>query len=248
VRAFLAGLVLFASSVFALAVAPGPAAADVTVVNRWILLNGDTLTRANYFSQKRVRVTAPDGREYMFNAKGDTVTVIDHATRRYWTGPRSRADRLASRIMSDNREGVPEIAQTDPVAWGERIQAFNDSIHIESVYKQRKIAGYQADLRKLTVGSYLYNEQWNARSLTLPNYGPELQKAVMSSIKDPLGRALMSLIIESKEGQGTTLAHRTTFRTLDREGSFEFEAQRVSGDKIPANAWTIPAGYERYVR
>src|SRR5688572_19334503 len=140
VRAFLAGLVLFASSVLALAAAPGPAAADITVVNRWILLNGDTLTRANYFSQKRVRVTAPDGREYMFNAKGDTVTVIDHATRRYWTGPRSRADSLASRIMSDNREGVPEIAQTDPVAWGERIQAFNDSIHIESVYKQRKIA------------------------------------------------------------------------------------------------------------
>jgi len=195
-----------------------------------------------------VRVTAPDGREYMFNAKGDTVTVIDHATRRYWTGPRSRADSLASRIMADNREGVPEIAQTDPVAWAERIQAFNDSIHIESVHKQRKIGGYQANLRKLTVGSYLYNEQWNARSLTLPNYGPELQKAVMSSIKDPLGRALMALIIDSKEGQGTALAHRTTFRTLTREGSFEFEAQRVSGDKIPASAWTIPTGYERYVR
>jgi hypothetical protein len=247
VRAFLARFVLSASFVFALAVA-GPAAADVTVVNRWILLNGDTLTRANYFSQNRVRVTSPDGREYMFSTKGDTVTVIDHATRRYWTGPRSRADSLASRIMADNREGVPEMAQTDPVAWAERIQAFNDSIHIEQVHKQRKIAGQPADLRKLTVGSYLYNEQWNARSLTFPNYGPELQKAVMSSIKDPLGRALMALIIDSKEGQGTALANRTTFRTLTREGSFEFEAQRVSGDKIPASAWTIPVGYERLVR
>ena len=239
---------LLASLVLAFTAAAGPAGADITVLNRWILVNGDTLMRFNYYSQKRVRVTAPDGREYMFAAKGDTVTVIDHGLRKYWTGPRVHADSVARGIMAANREGVPEMAVTDPVAWGEQIEAFNKSIRIEPGNKQRKIAGYPTDLWIVSVGSYLHNEQWNARSLTFPNYGPELQKAIMASIKDPLGRQLMRLIIDSKEGQGTALAGRTMFRTLDREGSFEFEAQKVSNKKIPAGAWAIPAGYERVAK
>ncbi|MGH7724223.1 MAG: hypothetical protein ACREOU_02215 [Candidatus Eiseniibacteriota bacterium] len=244
-RVLLTRLALIASFVLAVA---GPAAADVTVVNHWTLVNGDTLTRANYFSQKRVRVTGPDGREFMFDAKTDTITVIDHGTRRYWTGPRAEADSVASAIMAANREGVPAMATEDPVAWGERIQAFNDSIKIEPTMKGRKIAGYPCNQWLLSAGSYLQNEEWIARSLTFPNYGPELQKAVMASIKDPLGRQLMRLIIDAKAKEGTALAAHTTFRTLTREGSFGYEAVRVKSGKIPASAWAIPAGYERFVR
>ena len=237
-------LVLFVSLASAL-VLVRPAAADLTVVNRWTLVNGDTLTRANYYSQKRVRVTSPDGKEFMFDAKGKTVTVIDHGSRKYWTGPRAHADSVARKIMAANREGVPDEAKSDPVAWGEKIQAFNDSIRFEPGHKNRKIAGIPCDLWTVRIGSYLQNEQWNARSLTFPNYGPELQKTILATIKDPLGRALMEQIIESKEGQGTALAGRTTFLTLSREGSFEFEAQRIDNRKIPASAWAVPAGYER---
>ena len=47
---------------------------------------------------------------------------------------------------------------------------------------------------------------------------------------------------------GTALAGRTMFRTLSRAGTYEFEAISVSSKKIPASAWAIPQGYERYVR
>jgi hypothetical protein len=94
-----------------------PAAADITVTTHYTFLGGDTLTRDSYYSNKRIRVTGPDGKEFMFNAKTDTVTVIDHATRRYWTGPRALADSLAAKLIAENRAGVPEEATADPVAW-----------------------------------------------------------------------------------------------------------------------------------
>jgi hypothetical protein len=98
-----------------------PAAADITVTSHYTLIGGDTLTRDSYYSSKRIRVTGPDGKEFLFNAKTDTVTVIDHATERYWTGPRALADSLAAKLMVANRAGAPEEATTDPVAWGEKL-------------------------------------------------------------------------------------------------------------------------------
>src|SRR5262249_51676071 len=82
--ALLAGAIPFAAA--------RPAAADITVITRYSFINGDTLTRASYYAPKRVRVTAPDGKEFMFNRDNDSVTVINHAAKTYWTGPRALAD------------------------------------------------------------------------------------------------------------------------------------------------------------
>ena len=61
--------------------------ADTTLHIHFTLVNGDTLSRPNYYTQKKMRATAPDGREYIYIAKGKRVTVIDHPTRTYWEGP-----------------------------------------------------------------------------------------------------------------------------------------------------------------
>ena len=220
-----------------------PAAADLTVTTHYNLVNGDTLTRASYYTSKRVRVTAPDGREYMFNAKGDSVTVIDHKTRMYWTGPRSQADTVANRLIAENRKEIAEIAAADPVAWGDKVKAFNDSIKVFSTYKTRKIAGYPCDQWMLTAGSYLTDDRWIARSLSTANYGPEMQKVVMASIKDPLGRQLMRMMIETRTKAGLPLAGSVTFQTMSREGSFSYEAVSVNTKPIPMSAWAIPEGY-----
>jgi hypothetical protein len=222
-----------------------PAAADLTVLSHYTLVNGDTLTRASYYSSRRVRVTAPDGREFMFNERGDSITVIDHTNRTYWTGPRSLADSLAKKIMARNREGVPEIATTDPVAWGKRIEAFNDSIQASSTFKSRMIAGYPCDQWILTAGGYLTHERWVARSLDVPNYGPEMQKAMMATIADPLGRQLMRMLVDMYSKEGLVLAASTQFRTLQRNGSYEFEAIRVDGKSLPKSTWLVPKGYKQ---
>ena len=206
-------------------------------------MNGDTLTRASYYTPNRVRVTAPDGKEFMFHTKTDTITVIDHATKRYWTGPRSLADSVATRIMNSNREGIPDMATTDPVAWADTLQAFNNSIRVGATGKRRKIAKYPCDQWVLTAGEYLDVNQWIARSLVVYNYGPELQKAVMATIKDPLGRTLMRLLIGMRTKEGLVLKGDVNFRTLKQEGSFRFEAVKVISGSVPKTVWNVPEGY-----
>ncbi len=220
-----------------------PAAADLTVISRYTLVNGDTLTRASYYSTNRVRVTAPDGREYLFDAKGDTVTVINHDSRSYWKGPRTLADSLAKKLMAANRKGA-ELAEADPVAFAEKLQAFNDSIEAKQTNNRKKIAGYPTRQWILNAGSHLTHERWIANGLKMQNYGPELEKTVMGSNPDPLGRQLMRLLVSMRTADGLVLAGSTKFRTLEREGSFSFEAVKVIGERIPASAWLPPEGYE----
>jgi hypothetical protein len=228
------------------AAAAGPAAAELTVVTRYVLVNGDTLVRPSYYSKNRIRVTAPNGWEYMFDAKSDSVTVINHQAMTYWTGPRSQADTLATRIMAQkSKDTDAEVAQMDPVEYANKLQAFNDSIKVSATGKRRKIAGYPCDQWVLDAGSYLRNERWIARSLNVVDYGPEMQKVVLASIPDPLGRQLMRMMIDMRTKQGLILAGNAKFRTLKRSGSYSFEATSVQSGPIPKSAWTVPAGYHQ---
>lgn len=232
-------LVLIA--LLACAFAP-PAAADLTLITRYTLVDGDTLTRANYYTRSRVRVTSPDGKEFMFNNSGDSVTVIDHKTMSYWTGPRSLADSVASKIMAQN---AVDVSAMDPVEYGNKIEEFNRSIKVSDTGKRKKIAGYPCNLWTLDAGKFLHNDRWIARSLVVPNYGPEMQKAVLATIKDPLGRQLMRMLIDMRTKEGLVLQGFTNFQTLGRSGTFSFETIKVITKPIPKDIWTVPAGYKQ---
>lgn len=217
-----------------------PAFADITVITHYTLINGDTLTRPCYYTRTKARVTSPDGREFMFDSKTDSITVIDHKTKQYWAGPRSLADSLAKVLMAKNSIEVPAM---DPVEYGEKVKAFNDSIQVRATGKQKKIAGYPCDEWLLSAGRFLDNERWVARSLVVPNYGPEMQKAVLATIKDPLGRQLMRMLIDMRTKEGLVLSGSTAYRTLSGLGNFSFDAQKVITKPIPKSTWTVPAGY-----
>jgi hypothetical protein len=219
-----------------------PAAADYTVIFKYTLVGGDTLTRANYYTNRRMRVTAPDGREFVFDRKGDSVMVINHKARTYWAGKRAVADTIASRIIKGNRVGVEQMT-ADPEKWNAMVSAFNDSIRVVRTYEQKKVAGVTCDQYVLTAGSYLTNVRWVARSIDVANYGPELEKVVMAAIKDPLNRQLMRLVIAARPSDGLALAGRATFRTHGGFGNYSFDAVSVKSGEVPSKVWKIPEGY-----
>ena len=234
------GLLVSCSLCFAL-----PALADVTVLARYTLVNGDTLTRASYYSAHRVRMTAPDGKEFMYDSKADRITVINHRDKIYWTGPLAQADSIADRMLKESRKEVAQIAAQDLEAWATKIQDFNDSIRVTRTENTNTIAGYPTTQWLLSAGPYLQHERWVARSLQVADYGPELERVVMASIMDPLGRVLMKMLIGLRSADGLPLAAKTTFRTLSQSGNFSFEAVWVIGASIPASAWEVPKGYVR---
>jgi hypothetical protein len=125
------------------------------------------------------------------------------------------------------------------------MKGFNDSIRVIQTEDTRTIAGYPATRWMMLAGQYMTHERWVARGLSVPNFGPELEKVMMASVLDPLGRQLMKMLIQMREKDGTVLMSSTQFRTPTQAGSFSWEAIRVSSEQIPASVWSPPAGYTK---
>jgi hypothetical protein len=221
-----------------------PAAADVTLLSRYTLVSGDTLSRPSYFTSRRMRTTAPDGKEFMYDGKTKTLTIINHAKRIYWSGPLAQADSLADSILTVSRRELAKIAAADQAAWMAKVQAFNDSIRIVNTGNTHKIAGYPASLWTVSAGSYMQNERWVARSLAVAKFEPEVEKAVMASIMDPVGRQLMKLLMGARSSDGLVLASKTSYHTPTQSGNFSFETYQVVSTPIPDTAWEIPRDYK----
>ena len=240
VKSFLWMTVLAASTTgFAL-----PAAADVTLLSHYTFISGDTLSRPSYFTSRRSRMTAPDGKEFMYDGKTKTLTIINHAKQTYWSGPLAQADSIADSILTVSRKQLAQVAAADQAAWMAKVQAFNDSIQVVQTGSTRKIAGYPTSQWVVSAGAYMQNDRWVARSLAVAKFGPEVQKVVMASIMDPLGRQLMKLLIGARSSSGLPLASKTTFHTPTQSGSFSFETYQVVSTPIPETAWELPKDYK----
>src|SRR5258705_12932450 len=76
-------------------------AQDLTVHCRFHLLNGDSLTRANYYGDGRVRMTTSDGNEVIYDVKTKNVIYLNHAKKQFWKGPLDRANALVDSLTAD---------------------------------------------------------------------------------------------------------------------------------------------------
>ncbi len=222
-----------------------PAAADITIVGKYTFASGDTATRSSYFSRKRVRVTSPDGKEFIYDTQARRVSVLDHANRRIFTGTIEEADSTATLLLMEKRKELRPLIEANQEKWQAMMKVFSDSVLVVQTEETRTIAGYPCSRWVMRVGSYMSHERWVARGLSVPNYGPDLEKVVMATVLDPLGRQLMKMLIQMREQDGTVLAASTRYRTLTQEGEFSWEAVRVSSATIPKSVWELPAGYEK---
>src|SRR5512147_2681032 len=86
--------IMWMGALLAAVLSTGLARADVTVHCKFQLLNGDTLTRASYYDENRVRMTMSDGNEIIFDAKLQEVVLLNHAKKQFWRGPLTRANAI----------------------------------------------------------------------------------------------------------------------------------------------------------
>lgn len=234
--------------VVVLGVAGMPARADVVVLGSYTLVNGDTLTRASYFTSKRVRATAPDGREFLYDAKAKKVMIVDHRSRSYWRGPIERADSLASVILAQRGEELRPKVEANREQVMARLQALNDSLRVFKTDETRTIAGYPCTKWVLSAGSTMTHERWVARGLDVADYSPELDRVIQASILDPLGRVLMRQLLAMRSQDGLPLAATTTFNTFTQSGGFSWQAISAVSAEIPKSVWEAPKGYHRIER
>ncbi|MGH7741408.1 MAG: hypothetical protein ACRENS_05235 [Candidatus Eiseniibacteriota bacterium] len=239
---------LLAAVWIVVAMLAAPAAhADLTVIGHYKMANGDTLTRASYFTGRRVRTMLPNGVEIVYNHSARRVALIDHAGRRYWEGPLEQADSIASRIRAERMRAVAEsITPETQGQVNEIYAALGDSVRVVKTDRTRKIAGYSCSEWVLTAGPYLRQERWVARAMSVPDFSSEVEKVVLASALDPMGAGLMNLVLKARSMDGLGLAGTLTFKTMRQSGVMSWEAQRVLTSKIPDSAWSMPEGYQRW--
>lgn len=222
------------------------ARADLTVIGHYTFVNGDTVTRASYFSSRRIRISAPDGREVIFDSKGDRITLIDHRRRVYWDGPLARADSIVD-VTDGTRWDLMLRNATDELKaeWARAMGFPAESIEVHDDFKTRQIAGYPCNRGTMRAGSYMNVERWTAVSLAIEPYDETTKELVLAAVLDPIARAIMSMFWDSQETTGLCLAASMTFNTPMGHGGFHWEAAKVIGARIPASAWMVPQGYQR---
>ncbi len=225
---------------------PAAAAADVTIVGRYTFTDGDTATRASYFTRRLIRISTPDGREVVFDAKKHRITLIDHDRRLYWDGPLARADSIVD--VADGTRWDYMLRQASDslrAEWSQAMQYPADSIQVERGSVIRKIAGYPCNQWTVRAGPYLNLDRWVAFTLAVDEYEAQTEDVVLAAVLDPVGRAVMSMYWESEAAMGLPLAATMTFSAPGREGALRWEAIAVTTERIPESAWAPPAGYRR---
>ena len=229
----------------ALLLAARPAQADLTVIGRYTFVNGDTATRASYFTTRRIRVSTPDGREVVFDSRTRRITLVDHARRLWWNGPLARADSIVDVVDGTRWDFMlKQAGDSLRKEWSQAMQFPADSIQVTQSFKTRMIAGYPCNEWAVHAGPYLDLQRWVAFSLAVEHYDVETEDLVLAEVLDPVARAIMSMFWESQEAPGLCLAAEMTFHTPTQQGSFRWEAVQVIGARIPESAWDVPAGYQ----
>lgn len=224
-----------------------PAAADITVLGRYTMFTGDTLSRASYYSSKKMRTMLPDGDEIIYDHSAHRIAIVDHRRKLFWEGPLAEADSIAMQLRSQRVKALTDTMSAETRAeWNTVYTELTENVKIEATGRNRKIAGYPCSEWVLTAGSRLRQERWLARSLSLPDFSPEVEKVVQASILDPLGRGLMKLVLQARSADGLALAGRMTVKTFHNQGEMSWEAVKVSSGKIPDEAWVVPEGYQRW--
>ena len=223
-----------------------PASADITVIGRYTFLAGDTATRASYFTRRRIRISTPDGREVIFDAKKRRITLVDHRQRLYWDGPLARADSIVD--VADGtrwRFMLEQASDSLKDEWRRAMQFPADSIRVDQGFVIRKIAGYPCNQWTLRAGSYMSLERWVGFTLPVERFEAQTEDVVLAAVRDPVGRAIMSMYWLSQAATGLPLAATMTFSSPTQQGNLHWEAEEVILERVPESAWTVPAGYQR---
>ena len=224
---------------------PGPARADITVHCKFQFLNGDTLTRANYYDESRVRMTMSDGNEIIYDAKAKEVVFLNHAKKQFWKGPLTLANAIVDSLANERYQAFLSASPEQQQKWFAFVNKFNESLKSEPLEYVKKIAGRDCAGYTISTGKIMVHTRWIARGIPMPDYLPELEKLALLPTVDPAGRAIVQLIARAEKGNGLPLGASTEIHTMTQNGKFSWEAYTLDMRRdIPDTVWQVPAGYE----
>jgi len=241
---FKGGVVWMGMALLAALLSAGTARAqDLTVRCKFHFLNGDTLSRANYYGDGRVRMTMSDANEVIYDVRTKDVIYLNHAKKQFWKGPLDRANGLIDSLSAIRYQVYSNATEEERQKWVAYVDKFNNSLKSESLDYVKKIAGKDCEGHKISVGKMMVHTRWITREIALTDYLKDLEKISLLPMVDPAGRSIVRLITKAEKGMGLTLGATTDIETPTQKGTFSWEAYTIDKRPIPESVWQVPEGY-----
>jgi hypothetical protein len=212
----------------ALAVAAGAPAfgQDLTIVSKVTKDGKPAETATSYLSRDYIRNAQGDGKESIYDLKAGQMTVLDGTKKTYYVITRQDIEQMAAGMKEQMNS--PEMKNFD----------------VQKIGTTRKIAGYNCENWKITMGQLSKIEECLTSELQFPAQAWEMYKGFAENLK-AIRAAMQKMQEKFKTMRGYPLATTTEINIMGHSTTTVSEVTEVKRGPIPASVWEIPAGYTK---
>lgn len=222
---------LIAASLLVLAAAAG--AEDLTVIYQVTNGKGDPIQSSQVVTSDRVR-TSDGTTDTIFMIETGEMVLINHKKQEFY---RTSIQEMQARFAE-----IDETLNSNPMM-RRMLMGKSGEVKVEQGSSPRTIAGYYCDHWVITMGKNMRFEIWATPSLEAPRPYWDARKLSYASM-GPVGSRFKAMVEAMEEIEGFPLASHVEARMMGIKSNSQSEAQDVMVGEVPADAFTIPAGYE----
>jgi hypothetical protein len=246
-------------AVLALALALPALADDLTIVSRVSRGDEPPTTATSYLTADRLRITQPDGREFMADMKSGDITMVDGRKKQYSVITKQDLEQLKARMQQQMNSPEMQKAQEQmknlPPEVQKRMQGamggIMSSITVQKTGTTRKVAGYTCENWTVSFGQLSRTEQCMSTELPLPAQAWDSYRDFyrdmmgMMGAAGPMAKSLSDMREKMKDMKGFPMAVTTTTSMMGKPSTTTTEVTEVKRGPIPASVWQVPAGYTK---
>jgi Domain of unknown function (DUF4412) len=247
-------------SLAALAFAAGVPALgqDLTIVSKVMKDGKPAETTTSYLSRDYVRSAQGDGKESIYDLKAGQMTVLDGTKKTYYVITRQDMEQVAARMKEQMNSPEAKKAQERMKSLSPEEQQKMDAMmggmfdfDVQKTGTTRRIAGYNCENWKITLGRFSKTEECLTSELQFPAQAWEMYKGFAENMKTmmaafgPMARSMEKMQEKFKTMRGFPLATTTEINIMGHATTSVSEVTEVKRGPIPASAWEIPAGYTK---
>lgn len=243
------------------AVLAAPAAADeLTIVSKVTRGNEPPGTATSYIGNDRVRMSQPEGQEFMMDLRTGQVTVIDGRKKEYYVMTAADAKAVGARMQEQAKAMEPQLKQAQeqmknmPPQAREAMERMMGGLAAAVTVQKggsRKVAGYGCELWTVSLGTMSKTEQCLTMELPFPAQAWDRYREAAEGMKSamaamgPMAKGLSELQEKTKDMKGIPLWSEQTTSVFGKTQTTLTEVTEVRKGAIPDSAWQVPAGYKQ---
>ena len=219
--------------VLAMAVVGTAAAADLTIVSKVTPSKGAPYTSTQYIAADKMRMSDGDN-DTIIDLSAGTIVQIDHTKKSYFE--------TSFEEMQQHFAQLSDMIAANPMMEG--MFGTVNEVQVDKTGETREILGRSCTKYVMTMGEKFRETLWVTSELKMPLQYYDAAKMTYAMM-GPMATRFEKMLEEMKEIDGFPLATDVDMSFMGMDASSISEVTEVREGSIPADVFTVPAGYKK---